>query len=375
VNTSQLPSTYSAGAFVTLASVSCPAAGDCVAVGTYFDSADHEQGLIDSESNGTWTVGEANLSALATYSNPLVDFTQVSCASTGNCAASGSYRDTSDDSEGLLETETNGVWTAGQANLSHLSVATDPSVDIESVSCATAGNCTAVGYYEDGTVTYQGLLLNEVGAAWQPATEAQLPADAAGETLSQEDLYVASVSCASAGDCTAVGTYDSTSANDVEGLQLIETNGTWAAGSETSLPAASNSNPEVWLASVSCASASYCVAGGAFEGADGNNQALFAQQSGGTWTTASVEQQTHGVGALVCDDREGQAQAQAPVCFRLGPHQRHQHREGQGAFDRLWASRGQGRSQAAVERDRDICGRQHEGNPDAHFHVALNGPR
>ncbi len=47
-----------------------------------------------------------------------------------------------------------------------------------------------------------------------------------------------------------MGTYDSTSANNVEGLELTENSGIWAPSHETNLPAASGSNPEVWLASV-----------------------------------------------------------------------------------------------------------------------------
>ncbi len=292
VNTSPLPSLYS-DATVMVLSVSCPSAGDCSAVGNYFDASDAEQGLILSESNGTWTAGKLSLSGLSTDSDPSVGLFQVSCASAGNCAAVGAYRDASANTQGLLVTESSGTWTAGEANLSQLpSVHSNPGAELESVSCPSAGACTAVGYYLDGTDTFQGLLLNQSDSDWQPATEATLPADAAGQTVNQNDLFVNSVSCASAGNCTAVGSYDATSANDVEGLELTETNGSWAPGVATDLPGAASSNPEVWLASVACVSAEHCVAAGTFEGGDGNNQALIAQQSGSTWTAGSVEQQT-----------------------------------------------------------------------------------
>lgn len=317
VNTSALPSLYSSNPDVTVTSVSCPSAGDCTAVGYYTDGSDAKQGLILSESNGTWTAGKLSLSGLSTASNPSVNLVQVSCASAGNCAAVGTYRDSFLHSQALLVTESNGTWTAGEANLSQLpSVAGNPEAFVESVSCPSVGACTAVGYYVDGTSSYQGLLLNQSGSTWQPATEATLPADAAGSTNLQNDLYVNSVSCASAGNCTAVGAYDSTSANDVEGLELTETNGSWAPGVEANLPGAGSSNPEVWLASVACVSAEHCVTAGSYDGSDGNNQALIAQQSGGNWTTAGVEQPT--TYDNYTDDGAGVACAPGGYCAAAG---------------------------------------------------------
>ena len=38
--------------------------------------------------------------------------------------------------------------------------------DLGSVSCASAGNCTAVGGYEDSSGNRQGLLLSETAGAW-----------------------------------------------------------------------------------------------------------------------------------------------------------------------------------------------------------------
>ena len=270
VNTSPLPSLYS-DATVMVLSVSCPSAGDCSAVGNYFDASDAEQGLILSESNGTWTAGKLSLSGLSTDSDPSVGLFQVSCASAGNCAAVGAYRDASANTQGLLVTESSGTWTAGEANLSQLpSVHSNPGAELESVSCPSAGACTAVGYYLDGTDTFQGLLLNQSDSDWQPATEATLPADAAGQTVNQNDLFVNSVSCASAGNCTAVGSYDATSANDVEGLELTETNGSWAPGVATDLPGAASS------AAVACAAGGYCAdAGYALSDVSPNNDSGF----------------------------------------------------------------------------------------------------
>src|SRR5437764_13070525 len=87
-------------------------------------------------------------------------------------------------------------------------------------------------------------------ASWATGVEASLPANAG----SIPDVALNSVSCAAAGNCSAVGKYVDSSSN-VQGLLLTETAGTWATGIEASLPANAASNPVVFLGSVSCASA------------------------------------------------------------------------------------------------------------------------
>src|SRR6266851_3836782 len=72
-----------------------------------------------------------------------------------------------------------------------------------SVSCASAGNCAAGGYYEDARAFYEAFVVSEVNGAWGGAAE--VPGIAALNTGA--DSWVTSVSCASVGDCTAVGTY------------------------------------------------------------------------------------------------------------------------------------------------------------------------
>ena len=61
-----------------------------------------------TESSGTWATGvEASLPTNATP-NPYVALDSVSCGSAGKCTAVGDYVDSSDNNEGLLLTETSG---------------------------------------------------------------------------------------------------------------------------------------------------------------------------------------------------------------------------------------------------------------------------
>src|SRR5437660_10955320 len=85
-----------------------------------------------------------------------------------------------------------------------------------------------------------------LAASWGPGVEASLPANAG----SDPHVFLYSASCASAGNCGAVGGYND-GAGNVHGLLLTETAGTWAAGVEASLPANAGSNPEFYLAVVS----------------------------------------------------------------------------------------------------------------------------
>jgi hypothetical protein len=81
--------------------------------------------------------------------------------------------------------------------------ATDAFATPVEVSCASAGNCTAVGWYYDSSYFFRGLLLTETAGTWAPGTEAPVPANAAANP----DVMLRSVSCGSAGNCTAIGQY------------------------------------------------------------------------------------------------------------------------------------------------------------------------
>src|SRR5439155_1147101 len=154
-----LPANAGSDPHVFLYSASCASAGNCGAVGGYNDGSGNVHGLLLTETAGTWAAGlEASLPANA-GSNPDISLS-VSCASAGNCSAVGSYRDSSGHTQGLLLTETAGTWLAVEAMLP-AGASSGPGVSPNSVSCASAGNCSAVGTYFDLSGHTQGLLLTE----------------------------------------------------------------------------------------------------------------------------------------------------------------------------------------------------------------------
>jgi hypothetical protein len=106
----------------------------------------------------------------------------------------------------------------------------DPNgVFLSSVSCASAGNCGAVGAYSDALGNEQGWLLTESGSVWGSGVEARPPSSSAG-------AFVNSVSCGSAGNCTAVGGYEDLDTGETEAMLLTESDGVWAAGARAPLP-------------------------------------------------------------------------------------------------------------------------------------------
>jgi hypothetical protein len=160
-----------------LTSVSCASAGNCTAVGNYVDSTrDSEQGLLLTETS-TWAAGvEAVLPAGAGPSPELL-LESVSCASAGNCTAAGYYGDDLGQSPGLLLTETSGTWATGVEPPLPANSATSPDVYLNSVSCAPAGSCAAVGLYADSSGNAQGLLLSQAPAAQATTTALASSAD------------------------------------------------------------------------------------------------------------------------------------------------------------------------------------------------------
>ena len=274
-----LPGDVGTNPDVELHSVSCASPGNCTAVGRYRDTPEGRQGLLLTETHGTWAGVKATLPAGAD-ADPIAALDWVSCASAGNCSAVGSYRDTSGNTHGLLMTETSGTWGAGvEATLP--SAASNPQVVLNSVSCTSPGNCSAVGDFIDSSGNLQGLLLTETSGTWAAGVQATLPAAA-----SNPSVVLGSVSCVSAGNCTAVGEYLDSSSHR-QGLVLRESTNTWATGTTAVLPAAA-ADPQAVLGSVSCVSVDDCAVGGYYTDNSGHGQGLLLTETSGSWAAAKA---------------------------------------------------------------------------------------
>src|SRR5712691_862844 len=264
-----------AGGNAGVAEVSCTAAGDCAAVGSYRDSDRHDQGFVDGEWHGHW--GQARempgLGALNKGGQAIV--WSVSCASPGNCAAGGFYRDRHRHYQGFVAVERHGHW--GQAievpGLGALNKGGEAAVAW--VSCGSVGDCAAGGYYRDRHRHSQGFVAVERHGHWGRAIE--VPGLGA---LNLGYAGVTAVGCASAGSCAAGGYFaNDVVLRDIGGLFLVgERGGRWRKAVAMSADGAPSS--------ISCTSAGNCVAGG--QAACENcyffvGDAFVAQERAGRW--------------------------------------------------------------------------------------------
>jgi hypothetical protein len=175
--------------------VSCTSPGNCVAVGSYNDSSGAQQAMEVAETAGAWgQATEVTLSANA-GSTGGAGLNSVSCISRGDCAATGSYRDSSNELLPMAATETGGTWAQATGVTVPSSAATgiNPNAFFKGVSCTSPGNCLAVGSYFDNTPTGYAIEAIETDGTWGPATEVA----GLGELFG--------VSCTSADSCVAVG--------------------------------------------------------------------------------------------------------------------------------------------------------------------------
>jgi cytochrome c551/c552 len=208
----------------------------------------------------------------------------VACTSAADCVAVGDYRDTngSSDRQAMLVTETNGAWgPASEVGLpaNALTKAGKQQASLTSVACPSAGNCVAVGDYADAEAQ-QVMVATETNGTWGAASEIGLPPIAVPAAARDQYGELNSVACASAGNCVAVGDFLTEPAGDqeayaeqesllggLEPMAVTETDGVWGTASETVLPrnAVGGSYQESVLTSVACTSGpGQCVAAGTY---------------------------------------------------------------------------------------------------------------
>jgi hypothetical protein len=144
-----------------LASVSCGSAGTCSAGGHYTDGSGGQQVFVASQTGGTWHTAIEVPGTAALNRGGLADIGSVSCAAAGECSAGGSYTDGSGRQQVFVASQVNGTWhtaieVPGTAALNRGGFA-----DMGSVSCAAAGECSAGGDYVDSSRRTQVFVVSE----------------------------------------------------------------------------------------------------------------------------------------------------------------------------------------------------------------------
>jgi WD40 repeat protein len=279
-----------------VASVSCATAGNCGAIGLDTDSSGNSVMFVVSESDGVWGASQG-VRGPANLVDGFGDDAQVSCASPGDCSAVGDYYAGGQDEQGFAVSEINGVWRAAHEVPGVTDLAKGEHSLLGSVSCASAGNCSAGGTYTSAG-SGSAFLANETGGTWGSAVEVPGIASLAARVTAAE---ITSVSCGSPGNCSAGGYFV---AGAYDAFVVNETDGTW--GNAELVPGLTGLNTahDASITSVSCASPGTCSAGGYFAVSVGHGgpaasvEAFVVDETGGSWGNAEA---VPGIAALNTD--------------------------------------------------------------------------
>jgi hypothetical protein len=270
-----------AGTKANFWSISCSSAGNCSAVGSYTDETGATQAFVVSEAGGTWG------SAIEAPGIPHLNFggsltAAVSCPSDGNCSAGGTYLDGSDHLQAFVISETSGSWGTAVAIPGVVALNVGGFATLIGISCASAGNCSATGGYTDGGSHIQGFVVDETGGTW--GTAIAIPGLAALGATSPN-----SISCSSAGNCGVGGFYADASAHD-QAFVANEVNGTWGSATELAGSATLNAGGSAEVSSISCKASGACAAVGSYTDGSTHLQGFVADEAGGSWGSAQPVQ-------------------------------------------------------------------------------------
>jgi hypothetical protein len=258
-----LPSNAEPNPFSTVESVSCPTAGWCAAAGTYDNTSGREVSFIDILSGGSWTSMEAPVPSDAQPESSAFTFLKsVDCPGVGDCVAFGAYKNGAGTSHpvGFFDTLANGTWTA-QTAPQPSDAAVHQFVINEQVSCPSTGACAATALYENGNGRPQEEVLTQSASRTWSAEAAPLPSDAA--TGSNLQSHTFDISCAT-GVCVAGGDYENTALQTVGLLERFD-GSNWSAMT-TPVPsnAGTGTSQNSFIDGVSC-TFDGCVAAGGYE--------------------------------------------------------------------------------------------------------------
>ena len=330
---------------VALAAITCPRVGRCFAIGA---ESDMEQGLgpfavVETLTSGSWkstTIhlpGDTGWPALPDgpswiATNPV----HIACASTTSCVAMGTLNHQKTGAYTLLEmTLASGKWTAGLIKVPDVPnvFPSASTVGVESLACAAAGSCVAVGSLWNADQDHgYGIVLQQQSGGWKihefddaqkclicypgspgfgfSSVSCWNPTSciAVGDTVAissggrwqdigsapdprhDDGAVLSDVSCRPDGRCVAVG-FDTGHPPAVPAFLDTYSGGKWAAFSE---PAwrnpVGNDQPLSGPSAVSCPESGLCVAAGQVygTGSQSGQQSVVWTGMRGSWASTDV---------------------------------------------------------------------------------------
>jgi hypothetical protein len=277
-----------------LKDVSCASAGSCVAVGGYINKSPWQTEIAASLWDGTdWT--PIDPPSPAGY---YAELEGVSCATATSCLAVGTVLPAANIARPVVMKWDGNTWTEIAAPQSPPSV----NYYLTDISCPTVDSCEAVGYRANvyspnSSDDARPLTLHWDGSSWTTRVSAN-PNTPGGEP-SKEGSLLESVSCASASFCKAVGRHYSSVAGEGAFKPLIERlSGTEWVTEEANTLSYPATETDFWLEGVSCPTTTACLAVG-YSGTghnefDPNPKKAFTQRwTGSQWVSPGLPEEAN----------------------------------------------------------------------------------
>lgn len=260
--------------------VACPSPGNCTEVGYYPPTGGGADApFIAQQVGGAWQTPAETIelpTAPAGSDGSLLD---VACGSASQCIAVGSYFSHGDTAipEPLLVAVSGGTPNQGETIPLPRGARASWGGELELASCAGAGNCVALGYATTTDGIFTPMALQEIGGTWRTASEfLPLPS---GVTATSLPARIASLTCATATYCVAVGQF--AKGKKVEPVVDVLSGTTWK---NLPVPQLKGSTPYGAMTAAECPAASSCIAIGDEEAASGTYLPFLMVMTGGKWS-------------------------------------------------------------------------------------------
>jgi hypothetical protein len=284
------------GQTAALEAVACPAAGSCVAIGSYVDASGTPREMVLNQSRGAWAAARELVLSPASAG---VELSALACRTASSCVAVGSSRGAagSSSSSPVAVSDTAGVWGAPVEVALPAGVSGAQNATFSSVACPASGSCTAAGYYQLEAAgfnppTDRAILAGESAGAWGAAGAIALSPALSGTGGEQ----LKSLACPELGTCVAVGSYEDRD-GDEHPLALGESHGVWGAAVPIVAPANAGGGASTSLEAVACPSHGACEAVGQYGVRGGAVAPMAVGGAASGWGRAVEIASPHGAGS------------------------------------------------------------------------------
>ena len=111
--------------------------------------------------SGTWGTAKEVPGTAALNQGGNAEIGSVSCASAGNCSAGGSYKDSSGHQQAFVVSQVHGTWGKAKEVPGTAALNQGGNAAITPVSCGSAGSCSAGGFYKDSSGHQQAFVVSQ----------------------------------------------------------------------------------------------------------------------------------------------------------------------------------------------------------------------